>query len=105
MSLLKFKTGVRVSRQAIIAAAVVNAANVLGLSVDMVCTSGNDSKHMADSKHYRDEALDFRTHHLAGVEKANFAREVRRRLGTDYDVMLEGLGTSNEHLHCEYDPK
>ena len=61
MMLLKFKDGVVVSKQAIIAAATINAANVLGLEGHLVVTSGHDSVHGPHSKHYTDEALDFRT--------------------------------------------
>lgn len=104
-SLLKFQSGVIVSQQAIISAAVVNAANELNFQVSMLVTSGNDKVHRPDSLHYRDRALDFRTKHLTETEKDRLVAEVRRRLGRHYDVVLEGRNTSNEHLHVEHDPK
>lgn len=104
MSLLKIKGGVLVSRQVIIAAGVVNAANSLGLTQDIVITSGRDGKHMAGSKHYYDRALDFRTKTLPLADKFALRDRVKKRLGPAYDVILESLGKANEHLHVEYDP-
>jgi hypothetical protein len=88
----------------IIAAAVVNAANVLGLP-DMLVTSGNDSTHMKGSKHYSDEALDFRTKHLTPDQKYQLVAAVRKRLGNGYDVILESERRANEHLHIELDAR
>jgi hypothetical protein len=107
VALLKFKAGVVVSKQAIIAAAVVNAANVLGFSnsVIITVTSGNDSKHKKGSKHYEDKALDVRTKNLTSDEKHALLNAVRERLGPDYDVILEFEGRANEHAHIEYDPR
>jgi hypothetical protein len=103
VSLLKIKAGVIVSKQVVIAAALVNAANSLGLSVDMVITSGRDGRHRPDSKHYHDQALDFRTKQLTLTQKHALAETVKTRLGAGYDVILESLGKANEHLHIEYD--
>ena len=104
MSLIHFKAGVDVSQQAILTAAIVNAATDLGLP-DMVITSGRDGTHLTTSKHYSDEALDFRTKHLTGTEKHALVAHIFTRLGRDYDVLLEQAGTPNEHGHVEYDPK
>lgn len=104
MSLLKIKSGVIVSKQVVIAAAVVNAANVLGLPVDMLITSGRDGKHMQDSLHYLDRALDFRIKHLSPADKIALKEAVAQRLGPEYDVLLEDREQPNEHLHVEYDP-
>ncbi len=102
MSFIKFKNTVVVSKQAIIACALINAANQIGIVQDMLVTSGNDSIHMGISKHYKDEALDFRTKHLSKGDKANLIKTVRKRLGSLYDVILEDEGKSNEHLHIEF---
>jgi hypothetical protein len=105
MALLKFKAGVVVSKQAIIAAATINAANALGLAGPITVTSGNDSTHKVGSKHYSDEALDIRTKDLTKMEKHALATAVKARLGLDYDVILESEGKANEHLHIEFDAK
>ena len=87
-----------------IAAAVTNAATVLGLPHDMIITHGRDGKHKRGSKHYSDEALDFRTKHLAPAMKTRLIEVVQQRLGSRYQVLLEDLGTENEHGHAEFDP-
>lgn len=101
---LKFKAGVIVPKSGIIAAAAVNAANELGLKTLIMVTSGNDSEHMRESKHYTNEALDFRTKTLTKEDKHAWVAVLRRRLGPDYQVILEQEGRSNEHLHVEHDP-
>lgn len=102
MAQIKLKPTVVVPKVVIIACAVVNAATALDLP-DMLVTSGNDSKHMAGSRHFRDQALDFRTKHLSKEQKHALVAEVVRRLGDAYDVILEFEGGANEHLHVEYD--
>jgi hypothetical protein len=89
----------------VIAAALINAANTLGLKQDMLITSGNEGVHMPGSLHYLDRALDFRTKHLATANKKALAAAVKKRLGKDYDVILENVGGANEHLHIEFDKK
>jgi hypothetical protein len=103
MSELKVKSTVR-PRSLVIAAAVINAANEIKLDVDMLITSGNDSKHMKNSKHYSDNALDFRSHHLDVDNCQRLMKIIRRRLGKAYQVILENLMKPNEHIHIEYDP-
>lgn len=105
MSLIRFQAGVQVPWVCYILAATVNAANVLKLKVDMLVTSGNDKVHARGSKHYSDEALDFRTKHLTPPEKLALRNMIKERLGREFDVILEGVGTPNEHLHVEHDPK
>ena len=102
VSLLKVKASVR-PRSLTISAGVINAASSMGLTEDMVITSGNDSTHMEGSKHYTGEALDVRTKHLPATLKTALAEMVRQRLGPKYQVILESVGTPNEHLHVEFD--
>lgn len=101
--MLKVKPTVR-PKSLYIAAAVNNAAVELNLPADMVITSGNDGAHMRGSKHYTDEALDFRTKHLTPHDKGLLCAAVKLKLGSDYDVVFEDRDGPNEHLHCEYDP-
>ena len=105
MALLKIKSTAVVPKVCVIAAGVINAANTLGLKQDMLITSGNDGTHMPGSLHYKDRALDFRTKHLGIADKKALVTAVKRRLGKDYDVILENAGGANEHLHVEHDPK
>jgi hypothetical protein len=104
MALLKIKNTVVVPKVVVIAAAVVNAANILGLKQDMLITSGSDGVHMPGSLHYLDRALDFRTKHLSLAGKRALVTSVKKRLGKNYDVILENAGGMNEHLHIEHDP-
>lgn len=104
VSLIRLKSGVIVSQQVVIACAVVNAANVLGLP-DMLITSGRDGTHGAHSRHYYDAALDIRTKHLTLDQKYALTEAVKKRLGAGYDVVLESVGKVNEHLHVEHDPR
>lgn len=67
-------------------------------------TSGNDSRHSDTSLHYQGRAFDFRTHDYHGdVEK--LVADIKLALSPDFDVVLEGKDTVNEHIHVEYDPK
>lgn len=76
----------------------MNAANQIGLG-DVWVTSGNDGQHMDGSKHYTDEALDFRTRDFTLAQVHQWATAMRARLGVDYQVIVEPT-----HLHVEYDP-
>ena len=68
---------------------------------DCVVTSGRDGKHGKNSKHYTDEALDFRIWNLGGEENIMLVVDaLKDLLGDDYDVVLEP-----DHIHAEYDPK
>ena len=77
------------------------------------CTGLGEEGHSERSKHYglpgdiRLQAIDID----ADGERVNDAQvavidaELRARLGTDYDILWEAMGTVNAHLHVEYDPK
>ena len=65
-----------------------------------VVTSGDDGKHGFKSKHYRGDAVDFRTRNLTREQKEQFEHMMKKSLGKDFDVILE-----DTHLHVEYDPK
>jgi hypothetical protein len=64
-------------------------------------TSAMDGTHMATSKHYTGDALDWRIWEsdAAGVT-GSILGELQYYLGSDYDVILE-----KDHIHIEYDPK
>jgi|SRR3990167_181501 len=69
-----------------------------------VITSASDSIHKKGSLHYgikgdsRCRAIDLRTKNLSNTEEV--VKELKRRLGPDFDVVLE-----IDHLHIEYQPK
>lgn len=68
-------------------------------------TSALDGEHSDGSLHYRGRALDFRSKHIAPHSKDLALAALRRNLGPEFDVLLEGRGTDNEHWHIEHDPK
>jgi hypothetical protein len=70
---------------------------------DAVMTSANDGRHMPASKHYSGEAFDLRVHGM--VDPAGAVAALRKRLTVDFDVVLESVGTTNAHVHVEFDPK
>lgn len=85
--------------------AVAAAAGELGLPTPVI-TSGNDSKHMKGSLHFKDRALDFRGNNVKVSVGKQFEKAVAARLGRDYDVVFETfMNPANNHLHVEYDPK
>jgi hypothetical protein len=104
-SYLKFKPGVDIPLSAICAAAAVNARNQLGLPGDTLVTSANDGEHRDGSKHFSDEAVDVRVHGLTREQIQQWATTIRKRLGRNFDVVVESLGTPNAHIHIEHDPK
>jgi hypothetical protein len=64
-----------------------------------VVTSARDGSHRVNSKHYSGEAIDLRTRDLTSSQVDRLVNELRRTLGSDFDVIREG-----DHIHLEYDP-
>ena len=63
---------------------------------EVVITSTFEGDHKAGSLHYSNDAFDIRMPKKPG----EVAQELRRRLGKDFDVVLE-----LDHIHVEYDKK
>jgi len=70
-----------------------------------VVTSANDSGHGHGSLHFGGSALDYRMKHVALGDKGTIVAAVKEALTNEFDVLFEGEGTANEHLHVEYQPK
>jgi hypothetical protein len=69
------------------------------------CSEGH-SKHGFGSLHYQGGAVDLRTRNLPTTEvKEAVALALRGSLSSDFDVILESVGTPNEHIHVEFQPK
>lgn len=100
--MLRVKDGV-LPKNLVIAAAVANTAHAL--ETDATITSGTDGTHMTGSLHYVGSALDVRSKNMKAALKLAFMGMLRDRLGSNYQVILEYRGQSNEHFHIEYDPR
>jgi hypothetical protein len=76
----------------------------------LTVTSINDGRHMKNSKHYTNEAIDVRCRNfLNDNRKRRFCKYLRDALddswlvegATQYTVLLENLGTPNQHFHLQ----
>lgn len=75
-----------------------------GHGLECTITSANDKTHMINSLHYRNLALDLRSHYIPPGYEHSMTDELKSVLGLDYNILLEGLNTPNEHIHLEYHP-
>ena len=64
---------------------------------EAVLTSADGSTHNVGSLHYANDAVDVR---MPKKNAGEVAQELRRRLGKDFDVVVEF-----DHVHVEFDPK
>jgi hypothetical protein len=106
---IKLKDGVKLTElqpQMVLALLLMLPVAITFGFLELVVTSGNDGRHSARSWHYKGRAFDIRTHfkNIDGREIA-FRNAVKAVLGDNFDVVMEAIGTDNEHLHVEYDPK
>jgi hypothetical protein len=68
--------------------------------MDVVITSVCDGQHIAGSKHYTGNAIDFRSAGWPVDIRKIVIKDLKTELGKDYDVVDEVT-----HIHIEYDPK
>ena len=72
-------------------------------------TSGADSEHKPKSGrtslHYSGLALDFRTKHMAAMDKEKVINAIRGALSNQFQILFENVGLPLEHLHIEWDIK
>lgn len=64
---------------------------------ELVITSTYEGTHGEGSLHYCNDAIDVRVPDRHGITAK---RDLKVKLGKDYDVVLE-----SDHIHIEYDPK
>lgn len=80
---------------------------------EVVITSGRrEPTPSGSSKHGTGEAMDIRSIDLTEQDEKILADTIAKRLGEDFDVVIEGQFAPNpkyrdrpRHLHVEYDPK
>lgn len=80
--------------------AILFAYHMIGNKHNCVITSGNDSKHKANSLHYKNLAIDLRVWGLSDSERELVTKSLSECLGKDFDVIDE-----KDHIHIEYDPE
>lgn len=99
---MKLKDGVNLQGVCwqVFSAAIVVEAVLQTFGTELVITSCLDGTHMPLSLHYKGLAFDARSHDLAPQFQTHARDEMKKRLGPDYDVVLE-----KDHFHIEYDPK
>jgi len=68
--------------------------------VDLTITSALDGKHGRASLHYVGQAADIRTRNLPPGVAERAAKEIKERLGNEFDVIVE-----KDHIHIEFQPK
>lgn len=72
------------------------------LPAALVITSANDSTHGPTSRHYRNEAIDIRSKNFTShAAKLQFRADYEARLGPKFRVLMESVGTPNEHFHAQ----
>jgi hypothetical protein len=108
---LAYKSGVRVVRRTQALSHMESCALAtqaeLGYPDVLMVTSVNDGYHVTSSRHYSDEALDWRTKGPPKNTMRSRARKLRFRtrfaelLGDRFTVLLERTGTPSEHLHSQ----
>lgn len=99
---MKLKEGVKLEgvQWRVFHAAIIAESVLESFGVKLVITSCMDGKHKDGSLHYKGLAFDARSRDLAPSFQVHARDEMKKRLGKDYDVVLE-----KDHFHIEYDPK
>lgn len=67
----------------------------------LVITSGSDGTHADGSKHYTGEALDVRSKTMNATIRGGLIATLKAQLGPQFTVLLEDVGTPNEHIHVQ----
>lgn len=76
--------------------------SVLGPLYQPVITSANDGEeHHLKSAHYRNQAIDFRANNMRIGHAQQVQKKLQHVLGGDFLVLLESVGTPNQHFHIQ----
>jgi hypothetical protein len=100
---MMIKPGVDISNLTVQALLILVVAQRFRPNVRL--TSGRDGQHKPNSKHYVGQAVDLGCHEYDALQNRSFIEALKSSLGADFDVLHEYVGTPNEHIHVEYDPK
>ena len=87
-------------------AATIAASVWTKYNADFVIVHALDGTHMGASLHYVGAAIDGRMKNIVNPDDRRVAiAALTVALGADYDILYEGEGTENEHVHIEFQPK
>lgn len=102
--MISIKRGARLDglRPEMVLAVVIAGQVYESNQAELVVTEGTGGKHMVGSLHASGRAVDIRTGNVAPITLSSVVAELKRRLGENYDVVLE---TTSPHIHIEFDPK
>ena len=75
-----------------------------GPAIKPTITGGTDGARFAGSHHPSRDAIDLRTWNLNRRQGAAILQELRKRLGSEYDVIDARGREGGFHFHVEYDP-
>ena len=113
--MLAFKDGVRLAVTAPAIRHLLETLDALSDEADVIfalaggtitITSGNDSAHLPNSRHYTNEAVDLRAHNVKPERREWFREHLERCLnapwpGVAFRVLHEYEGQPREHFHAQ----
>jgi hypothetical protein len=107
---MRIKAGVKIKglQPEIILGLIMAEAVYKNHGFEAIVTSAKDGRHGPGSLHYKGQAIDLRTRHLPFGLDETIARDLRERLGDDFDVLAEKDDPQTGkvmHIHLEFDPK
>ena len=107
MIILKRGVSIAKCREDILRALIMVDPIYAKQGVNTVVTSGSEPyKHTADrSAHYRGDAVDLRIKNIPQNLRKALVRAIKRKLGSDFVVLWEGVGRPYEHVHIHWSPR
>jgi hypothetical protein len=91
--------------EVVLGLSIINAFSVQN-NFDCMLSHGIDGVHSRASIHYNGGAADIVfISPISSKDKIEHHKKLSKMLGQDFDLLLEDLGSENEHLHCEFQPK
>jgi len=103
--MIRFKDGVSLQGIQPEIVATFNTVEAAFAPKVAVITSAKDGKHKRGSLHFSGNAIDLRVRHLVDGEAVRIHLLIQESLTNEYDVLHEYIGTDDEHIHIEFQPK
>jgi len=103
--MLRFKAGVSLQGIQPEIVATFQTVEAAFAPKEAVVTSAKDGRHKRGSLHFSGNAIDLRVRHLVEGEAVRIHLTIKTALTDEYDVLHEYIGTDDEHIHIEFQPK